>query len=386
MFGLLLTAILVPIGSPSIATTQAPIGSVQVDDPPGVYVHFKPQSGEGFDWTLRSIVPEASEESSGPALDGAALTGFERALGGTFEYRPATPDRSPGGLFAEGSGDLEDLQQVLNGVLLAPQPLHSALAREAVEVSVSGPLEPFLETFSASLLIHRLDSTPFERTEQDAREAISKILNALGGKQHWSSLLEIQTTTRLDVVLGGQQTVLERIHVRQFNPPSTVVRQLPEGPSQRIQELSPIAMVQTQGTIRTQHPPARLASTWRGETASLVRLMSGLAHEGPLGARLEESGHLVVFDDNGDLARIEPDELGRPSIISQLLASPTPPSRTTITAWSDNPLPRPTHYNIEGPLSLSAEVTDWRVRAKVETRTAPAQDAGPPQHAGSSEQ
>lgn len=340
-----------------LALSTGEPAAVQAAD---VRVNFTPESRDNYAWTIRAPL-EAS-------LDPEALEKLGADLGGVFAQVDADEDGRAEELSASGVADLEGLRRIVQGVVLAGQPLHPVLDRELAQVSIQGPTEPFLEEFAADVLIRRLDSTPWERTEAPGRAAVGAMLEALGGVAQWAVLAEIRTQTRLTVDFQGSQRVLERIHIRKFGPPSTRVEQLPEGPDQVVQELSPNAVVQSQGAIRTQYPLSDLARTWRSETASFVRLAHGLASHGPLGARPDGERNLVVFDDNGDLARIELGEDGRPQVLVQLSGTPDEAGRTTITAWSEKAPFLAVAYSLEGRLSLTAEVTDFLLTGRSNDR------------------
>ena len=328
------------------------LSTAELDPVPAteVRVNFTPESRDDYTWTIRAALEEN--------LDQAELEALGAELGGKFSQLDADEDGRADELSATGVSDLHGLRRVVQGMVLANRPLHSALGRELAQLSVQGSLDPFLEEFAADVLIRRLDSTPWERTEAPGREAVGAMLEALGGAAKWAALSEVRTQTRLTVDFQGSQRIQERIHIRKFQPGSTRIQQLPEGPNQLLQELSPNAIVQSQGAMRTQYPLSDLARTWRSETACFARLTQGLASNGPLGARPDGERKLVVFDDNGDLARIELGENGRPRVLIQLSELPDKAGRTTITAWSEKAPFYAVGYSLEGRLSLTAEVTD----------------------------
>ncbi len=315
-----------------------------------VRVNFTPKSREDYAWTIQAPLMET--------LDPSVLESLGAELGGDFSQLDTNEDGRADELSAAGTTDLEGLRRIVQGVVLANRPLHPFLDRELALFSVQGSLEPFLEEFAADVLIRRMDSTPWERSGAPGHEAVDAMLEALGGAADWAVLSEVRTQTRLTMDLQGTQRILKRIHIRKFGPPSTRVEQLPVGPEQVIQELSPNAVVQRQRAMSTLFPLSDLARTWRSETASFTRLAQGLASRGPMGARPDGERNLVIFDDNGDLARIELGEDGRPHVLVQLSGTPDEAGRTTITAWSETAPFFAVGYTLEGRVSLTAEVTD----------------------------
>lgn len=315
--------------------------SAPLQEAPGVRVRFEPLPTESFRLELTTAAPaELAPELSDQIFE---------ALGLRLEATEA-------GWAGSRAGDLTDVRRLIEGVLLSDAPLHANLDRSTAHVIVRGPLIPFLDELGDEVLVDRLDSTPWERTDPPARDAARVLLETLGGAERWRALGGVRTTTRLTVDFQGSPRVIERIHVRLFDPPSTRVEQLPAGPTQVVQELSPSEILQHRGGATTRWPLSDLARTWRGETATLARLAHGLASEGPIGLRVTENDGLVAFDDNGDLVRVETDDRGRPVLLVQLAGAPDDAGRTAITAFTEDPLPFAKTYTLEGRLAMTAEI------------------------------
>ena len=326
---------------------------------PGPYVYLAPSEDvDEAQWVEVSLIASLNR-----ALDDELRSAVD-AFTGITDWEFASIDDETL-LLADSSRQLDGLTAWLGelfGHTEAAPPVGWSV--DGLQIAVRGPLDELVPRLADRFLLHRLDSTPWERSADQGRQRARELVAALGGAEAWSGLARVVQVAQLEVENRGMRVELENRYVRGFDPPLTEIHQT-QGGVTRLQVSTPSATHTEAGGVRSELPRGEAARLWRTETCTFAHVVRALAREGPLGCTLRDDGALVLFDDAGTLVVVTLDAEGLPATIGSHAGEDE--RLVTIDAgevvggrwW-------PVAYTMQGPVDLvvrvlSTEVTEERV-------------------------